>query len=174
MGSKLAFRRSLKHTDCSSPGINKPALFKEGKMADVSDYYKIISIEGNVLHTSLEKFWSDQVIEQFGAEIQEIFTKAVKSFSGKPFIQLANWSESPVLGPKAIVHMTESMKIFKENNGYKVVEVVPAGMVKVGLSNAASQSGGGGDDFRIVVNDLDTAWKEVKRLQQELAQAEKV
>ena len=147
-----------------------PYPLKENKMAEVSDYYKIISTEGNVLNTSLEKFWSDEVIEKFGGEIQEIFTKAVKSFEGKRFILLANWSESPILGKKAVTHLTESMKIFKENNGYKVVEVVPAGNVKVGLRNAAANAGE--DDFRVVVNDLETAWKEVRRLQQELLNAE--
>lgn len=138
-------------------------------MADVSDFYKIVSTEGNVLHASLGGFWSDEVLDQYGAEIQAIFTKAVKSFGGKPFILLANWSESPVLGSKAVAHLSESMKIFRENNGYKIVEVVPASMVKIGLRNAATKAGG--DDNRVVVSTLDQAWEEVKKMQKELKQA---
>jgi hypothetical protein len=143
---------------------------KADEMATVSDYYRIVSVKGRVLHAELKRSWSDKVMDQFSAEIQAMFTKAVKSFGGKRFILLADWSDSPIFGPKAEIHLAESMRIFKENNGYKVVEVVPATLVKIGLKNAAARTGE--DDFRIVVTSLAKAWEVIKRLEQDLQHME--
>ena len=65
-------------------------------MADVSNYFRVASIEGNVITIELMGFWSDQVIEEFGPEIQRGFKEAIKSVGGKRFILVADWSGSPV------------------------------------------------------------------------------
>ena len=135
-------------------------------MADVSDYYRIISVEDNVIHAELMGFWSDEVIEQFGSEIQTMFREAVVSLGGKRFILLADWSGSPVFGPRAEEHLAESMRIFKQHNGYRVIEVVPRALVRIGLRKAADQTGE--DDFRIEVKTLAEAHEVIRELKQEL------
>jgi hypothetical protein len=135
-------------------------------MAEVSDYFRVVSIEGNILHIELKGFWSDEVIEQFGPAIQKGFRKAVLSLKGKRFILVADWSGSPVFGSRAEEHLAESMTIFKQHNGYKVVEIVPKALVRIGLKKAAAQTGE--DDFRIVVKNLAKARKVVEELKQDL------
>jgi len=135
-------------------------------MADVSDYFEVVSIEENVLHIELKGFWSDEVIEQFGPTIQAGFRKAVVSLKGKRFILLADWSGSPIFGPRAEEHLAESMMIFKQHNGYKVVEIVPKALVRIGLQKAAAQTGE--DDFRIVVKNFTEAREVVEELKQDI------
>lgn len=133
---------------------------------DISSYFEIVSIEDRLLHVELKGFWSDQVMERLSPEIQAAFEKAVIGFGGKRFILLADWSGCPVFGPKAEKHLTESMNIFKRHNGYKVVEVVPKTLVRIGLRKAAIQTGE--DDFRIVVSTLAEAREVIERLDQDL------
>jgi hypothetical protein len=135
-------------------------------MADVSDYFRVASIEDNVIRIELKGFWSDQVIERFGAEIQSAFKEAVVSLGGKRFILVADWAESPVFGTKAQGHLAQSMRIFKEHNGYKVIEIVPKALVRMGLKEAAAQTGE--DDFRIVVGTQAEAWELLERLKSKL------
>ena len=118
-------------------------------MANLSDYFEIVSVRGNVLTIKLKGFWSDDVIEEYGPAIQVAYTEAVVSLGDKRFILVADWSESPVFGDKAKEHLAESMRIFKEHNGYKVIEIVPRALVRIGLKQAAEQSGE--DNFRVVV-----------------------
>jgi hypothetical protein len=134
-------------------------------MEDISTYYKVISLEGNVFHAELGGFWSDETMDKYSVEIQKIFKESILSFGGKPIIHLAQWTTTPVFGRKATIHLTESMKFLKEHNVYKAVEVVPSSMVKVGLRNAAAAAG---DDFRIPAKDLTEAWEIIKGLQQEI------
>ena len=135
-------------------------------MADVSDYFRVVSVKDNVIHIELKGFWSDEVIEQFGPTIQAGFRKAVLSLKGKKFILVADWSGSPIFGPRAEEHLAESMTIFKQHNGYKVVEVVPKALVRIGLQKAAAQTGE--DDFRMVVKNFTEARKVIEELKQEL------
>ena len=135
-------------------------------MADVSNYFRVASIEGNVITVELMGFWSDQVIEEFGPEIQRGFKEAIKSFGGKRFILVADWSGSPVFGTKAQGHLAQSMMLFKEHNGYKVIEIVPKALVRIGLRKAADQTGE--DDFRIEVKTLAEAREVIRELKQEL------
>jgi hypothetical protein len=141
---------------------------KDNNMADISEYYKVISIEGNLFHVELAGFWSDEVMDKISPDMQRIFKESVLSFGGKPIIHLAHWTTTPVFGQKATNHLTESMKFFKEHNGYKTIEIVPTSMVKVGLRNAAAAAG---DDFRIQAKDITEAREIIKRLQQELLKA---
>lgn len=136
-------------------------------MSDISNFYKVISCEGNLFHVELGEFWSDEAMDQHSAEIQKIFKDCVLSFNGKPIIHFAHWTTTPVLGSKAVAHLTESMTFFKEHNGYKTVELVPTSMVKVGLRNAASDSDVG-DDFRVQAKDIDDAWEKIKQLQEDV------
>jgi hypothetical protein len=135
-------------------------------MADVSDYFRVASIEDNVIRIELKGFWSDQVIERFGAGIQSAFKEAVVSLGGKRFILVADWSESPVFGTKAQGHLAQSMTIFKEHNGYKTIEIVPKALVRMGLKEAAAQTGE--DDFRIVVGTEAEARELLEKLKSEL------
>jgi hypothetical protein len=135
-------------------------------VSDVSKYFKVVSIEDNVVNIELKGFWSDQVVEEFGPEIQRMFEEAVTSFGGKRFIIVADWAESPVFGAKAQEHLAESMKLFKEQNGYKAIEIVPKALVRMGLKEAAAQAGE--DDFRIVVGTRAEAQKVLERLKSEL------
>ncbi len=118
-------------------------------MATVSDYFEVISAQGNIVRIALKGFWSDEVIERYGPAIQAAFKDAVVSLGGKRFILVADWSESPVFGDKAQEHLAESMRIFKDHSGYKVIEIVPKALVRIGLKQAAAKSGE--DNFRIVV-----------------------
>jgi hypothetical protein len=136
------------------------------KMADVSNYIRVASIKDNVVNIELKGFWSDQVIEEYGPEIQRVFKEAVTSLRGKRFILVADWSESPVFGIKAQGHLAQSMTIFKEHNGYKVIEIVPKALVRMGLKEAAAQTGE--DDFRIVVGTHAEAREVLERLKSEL------
>jgi hypothetical protein len=136
------------------------------KMADVSDYYRIVSVEDNAIYAELKGFWSDEVIAQFGPEIQTMFREAVMSLEGKRFILVADWSGSPVFGPRAEEHLAESMRIFKQHNGYRVIEVVPKALVRIGLRKAADQVGE--DDFRIEVKTLAEAREVIEELKQDL------
>ena len=131
-------------------------------MATVSDYFEVISTQGNVLRIALKGFWSNEVIEQFGPAIQTAFKDAVVSLGGKRFILVADWSESPVFGDKAQEHLAESMRIFKEHSGYKVIEIVPKALVRIGLKQAAAKSGE--DNFRIVVATHQEAQETLDRL----------
>jgi hypothetical protein len=143
-------------------------LKKESYMADISNYYKVISLEGNLFHVELDGFWSDEVMDRISTDMQKIFKDSVLSFGGKPIIHIAHWKTTPVFGRKATTHLTESMKFFKEHNGYKTIEIVPTTMVKVGLRNAAAEAG---DDFRIQAKDIVEAMEIYKKLQQELLKA---
>jgi hypothetical protein len=135
-------------------------------MRDVSDYFRLVSIEDNVIHIELMGFWSDQAVDQFGAKIQATVTSAIESLGGKKFILLADWSASPVFGPKAEEHLAESLRIFKQHNGYKVVEVVPRALVRIGLKRIAAARKE--DDFRITVSTLAEAQEVVERLKKDL------
>ena len=135
-------------------------------MAGIADYFEVISIEDKVLNIALRGFWSDQVIEEHSAEIQEAFKKAIERFGGKRFILVADWSESPIFGTKAQGHLAESMRLFKEHNGYKVIEIVPRALVRMGLKKAADQSGK--DDFRVVVRTRTEAQEALERLLPEI------
>ena len=137
-------------------------------MADVSDYYKVITCEDNLFHVELGGFWSDEVMDKYNDAIQKIFRDSVLSFNGAPIIHFAHWTTTPALGPKAIAHVTESQQFFKAHNGYKVVELIPSSMVKVGLRNAANKSGAEGDELRFVAKDLDDAWVIINKLKEEL------
>ncbi|MBN1887792.1 MAG: hypothetical protein JW850_07365 [Thermoflexales bacterium] len=136
-------------------------------MTDVSNYFEIISITDNVIHAQLRGSWSDRVMSQCSEEIQTRFEQAVLSLEGKKFILLADWSDSKILGPKAETHLARSMVIFKQNNGYKVVEVVPKTLVRIGLKQAANQTRE--DNFRIVVSTMAEAREVIKRLQKEIS-----
>lgn len=135
-------------------------------MADLSDYFRIVSAEDHVVHIELKAFWSDEVIDQFGAEIQASVTRAIESLGGKRAILLADWSESPVFGRKAEEHLAQALTIFKQHNGYKVVEVVPKTLVKMGLTRVAAQTKE--DDFRITVSTLAEAQEVIERLKKDL------
>ena len=135
-------------------------------MTDISDYFNLVSIEGNVIHIELKNFWSDQVMDQFGAEIQATVTRALASLRGKRPILLADWSGSPIIGSKAEEHLAESVKIFKQYNGYKVIEVVPKTLVKMGLKKVAAQLGE--KDFRVTVSTLAEAREVIERLKRDL------
>ena len=131
-----------------------------------SDYIRLVSIKDNVIHIELDGFWSDQVIDQFGPEMQAVFENAVLSLRGKRYILLADWSGSPIFGRKAEAHVTQSMVIFKKYHGYKVVEVAPKTLLKMGLKKAAAQTEK--DDFRIVVSTLAEAHEVIERLKREM------
>jgi hypothetical protein len=135
-------------------------------MAGTSDYFEVISIEDNIIHAKLSGSWSDRVMEQFSEEIQTRFTEAVLSLKGKRFILLADWSESLILGSKAEAHLAQSMVIFKQNNGYKAVEIVPKTLVRIGLKQAATKTRE--DNFRIVVSTMAEAQEVIQRLQEDL------
>jgi hypothetical protein len=135
-------------------------------MADISSYFRIVSIEDNVIRAEMKGFWSDQVIEEFGPEIQRTFEEALMSLGGKRFILVADWVGSPVFGAKAQGHLAQSMTLFKEYNGYKVIEIVPKALVRIGLKEAAAQTGE--DDFRIVVGTHAEAQEVLERLKLEL------
>ena len=135
-------------------------------MVDISDYFELVSIEDNVINIELKGFWSDRVIEEYGSEIQEAFKEAITSLGGKRFILVADWSGSPVFGAKAQGHLAQSMTLFKEHNGYKTIEIVPKALVRIGLKEAAAQTGE--DDFRIVVGTHAEAQEALERLRAEL------
>jgi hypothetical protein len=135
-------------------------------MVDVSDYFRVVSIQDNVIHIELKGFWSDQVIEEYGPEIQRAFGEAIMSLGGKRFILVADWSGSPVFGTKAQGHLAQSMTLFKEHNGYKTIEIVPKALVRIGLKQAAAQTGE--DDFRVVVSTHAEAQEVLERLKSEL------
>jgi hypothetical protein len=139
---------------------------KEAEMADISDYFRVVSVEDNVVHIELKNFWSDQVMDQLGEEIQARVTKAMTSLRGKRVILLADWSESPVFGPKAEEHLAQALRIFKQYNGYKVVEVVPKSLVRMGLRKVAAETGE--DDLRITVSSLPEAQEVIEGLKTEL------
>jgi hypothetical protein len=143
---------------------------KEDEMADISDYFRVVSIEDNVNHIELKGFWSDQVVDQFGAEMQAKVTRAMASVRGRRFILLADWSGSPVFGPKAEEHLAQALTIFKQYNGYKVVEVVPKSLVKMGLRKVATETGK--DDIRITVSTLAEARQVIEGLKKELQRME--
>jgi hypothetical protein len=135
-------------------------------MADVSDYFTVASIEDKVITVEFKGFWSDQVIEEFGPEIQRAFEETLMSLGGKRFILVADWVESPVFGTKAQGHLAQSMMLFKQYNGYKVIEIVPRALVRIGLKEAAAQTGE--DDFRVVVGTHAEAQEALERLKSEL------
>jgi hypothetical protein len=58
------------------------------------------------------------------------------------------------------------MTIFKEHNGYKTIEIVPKALVRMGLKEAAAQTGE--DDFRIVVGTEAEARELLEKLKSEL------
>ena len=135
-------------------------------MSGISDYFRLVSIEDNVIHIELKNFWSDEVMDQFGAEIQAKVTRAMASLRGKRPILLADWSASPVFGPKAEEHLAQSVKVFKQYNEYKVLEVVPKTLVRVGLRKVAAQIGE--EDFRITVSTLAEAQEVIEKLKKDL------
>ena len=97
---------------------------------------------------------------------QRTFEEALMSLGGKRFILIADWVESPIFGTKAQGHLAQSMMLFKEYNGYKVVEIVPKALVRIGLKEAAAETGE--DDFRIVVATHAEAQEVLERLKLEL------
>jgi hypothetical protein len=133
---------------------------------DVSNYFRVTSVEDNVVNIELKGFWSNQVIEEFGPEIQRRFREAITSLGGKRFVLVADWVESPVFGAKAQEHLAQSMTLFKEHNGYKAIEIVPKALVRMGLKEAAAQAGE--DDFRIVVETHAEAQEVLEKLKSEL------
>jgi hypothetical protein len=139
---------------------------KDDEMTDISDYFRLVSVEDNVIHIELKNFWSDQVMDQFGAEIQARVTRAMASLRGKRPILLADWSGSPVFGSKAEEHLAQSLKVFKQYNGYKVIEVVPRTLVRMGLKKVAAQMGE--EDLRITVSTLAEAQEVIEKLKRDL------
>ena len=135
-------------------------------MTDISEYFRLVSVEDNVIHIELKNFWSDQVMDQFGTEIQETVTRAMKSLKSKRPILLADWSGSPVFGSKAEEHLAQSVKVFKQYNGYKIIEVVPKAVVELKLKKVATQTGE--EDFRITVSTLTEAQEVIEKLKSEL------
>lgn len=135
-------------------------------MPDVSNYFRVVSIEDNVVNVELKGFWSDQVIEQFGPEIQRVFKETIASLGGKRSILVADWVGNLVFGAKAQEHLAQSMMLFKEHNGYKAIEIVPKALVRMGLKEATAQAGE--DDFRIVVETHAEAQEVLEKLKSEL------
>ena len=135
-------------------------------MTGISEYFRLVSVNDNVIHIELKGFWSDDVMDQFSEEILGTVTRAYESLRGKRPILLADWTESPIFGSKAEEHLAESVKVFKQYNGYKVIEVVPKTLVKMGLRKVAAQTGE--EDFRIAVNTLAEAWDVIEELQKDL------
>ena len=135
-------------------------------MTDISDYFRLVSIEDNVIHIELKDFWSNEVMDQFGTEIQGMVTRAMASLRGKRLILLADWTGSLIFGSKAEEHLAQFVKVFKQYNGYKVVEVVPKTLVRMGLRKVAAQIGE--EDFRITVNTLAEAQEVIEKLKKDL------
>ena len=135
-------------------------------MTDISDYFRLVSIEDNVIHIELENYWSDQVMDQFGAEIQARITRAMASLRGKRPILLADWSESLIFGSKAEEHLAQAVKVFKQYNGYKVIEIVPQTLVRIRLKKVAAQMEE--EDFRITVKTLAEAQEVIEKLKRDL------
>lgn len=132
---------------------------------NIADYYQV-SIEGNVIHAQLKGFWSDKIVDEIGADFLRLHEDAVKRLDGRRFIVLADWSTCPVLGTKAIDYLAQAMMIVKQHHGYKVVEVIPNTLARMGVKAAADHTGK--DDFRIVADSLPEAQKIVARLKQAL------
>ncbi len=143
---------------------------RRSEVTDVTNYFEIISIKDNLIHAKLKGAWSDRVMNQFSEEIQTRFEQAVLSLKGRRFILLADWSDGLILGPKAETHLARSMVIFKQNNGHKVVEVVPKALVRIELRQAAKLTRE--DNFRIVVSTMAEAWEVIEKLQKEISTLE--
>lgn len=137
------------------------------RKVNIDDYYRIVSIQDNVIHVEIRGFWEDRIIDQIGPEFIALYENAVKQFQGKRYITLADWSTCPVLGKKMIEYFSKAMLVVKRNNGYKVVEIIPKALAQLGVKAAAEQTGK--DDFRIVVSSLAEAQKVIAQLKQELS-----
>ncbi len=140
-----------------------------GTKVNIDDYYRIVSIQGNVIHAELKGFWSDKIVDEIGPEFLRIHEDAIKSLNGKRFVILADWSTCPVLGIRAIHYLTQAMMIVKDYHGYKVVEVIPSAVARLGVKTAADHTGK--DDFRIVAESIDEGRRIVERLSRELLEA---
>ncbi|MCP4896878.1 MAG: hypothetical protein GY906_07870 [bacterium] len=133
---------------------------------DISDYYNIVSIDDHVIHDELKGFWSDQIIDEIGPEFLKLWEDAVKSFNGRPFITLTDWSDCSVMTDKAKEYLAKAMTIFKQHNGRNVVEVVPKTTTRLSIEAAARNAGA--PTFRTVVTSLSEALDLVKKLKDEL------
>lgn len=133
---------------------------------NIDDYYRVISVQDNVVHVEIKGFGDDRIIDQIGPQFLALYENAVKQCRGKRFITLADWSTCPVLGKKMIEYFSKAMLILKRYNGYKVVEVIPKALAQIGVKTAAEQTGK--DDFRIVVSSLAEAQKVIEQLKREL------
>ncbi|GAK55130.1 hypothetical protein U27_01961 [Candidatus Vecturithrix granuli] len=134
---------------------------------NIDNYYRVVSIQGNVIHVEIKGFWDDRIIDQIGPEFLRLYENAIKQLHGKRFITLADWSTCPVLGKKMIDYFSKAMLLVKRYNGHKVVEVIPKALAQIGVKAAAEQTGK--DDFRIVVTSLAEAQKAIEQLKQELS-----
>jgi hypothetical protein len=133
---------------------------------DVSEYFRIVSAEDNVIHFEHRGNWTDQVIEQMGDEFFRQWKEAVDSMGGERFIVLGDISNFTAVGPKLQEYLTRGMSYALEHNMYKAVEVISRAQAQIGVKDAAMKTERPG--FRVFATSLAKAQEIVEKLKEEL------
>ncbi|MBN1590682.1 MAG: hypothetical protein JW888_14305 [Pirellulales bacterium] len=140
---------------------------------DITEYFRIVSTSGRVLHLENKGFWSEQVARQLGGAMLAQFRKAAKEVSREgPFIVLADLRELDVLSRQGKVILSRVMQCAKDYGIYKSVEIVPNAITKLSIREAAELTGQ--PNFRVMTGSFDEAITLVETLKQEMLAAESV
>ena len=127
---------------------------------DQTDFFRVISRAGRVLHIQLKGFIEDEMVDAIQGPILEEFTRAIETFGKDPWIILVDMTEFRPTSTKGQNLVAAMMKQAHAHALYHSVEVIPSALTRLTLASTSSRAKH--DAFRTVVESMEQARKAVE------------